>query len=539
MPRRKHAVHVTDDRAALVPGSAWWAYLRHSPGEKQDITSQRRAVAEFAAKQGVVIVRFWEDAGESGSSIEGRTAFDSMMQASRETPRPVAGVLLWNMARWARNDLESQFYRADLRLRGYAVISVGDDIPSGDIAIVMEALVDWKNRKYLEDLTKDIRRGLREIALKEVEVDGRKITGFSGGGQPPRGYRAVRVQTGTRHNGEPRYNSYWEIDPEWQGRVAQARAMFAAGESVAAIHRECALFTYYASYRDFWRNPTYTGQRRVGGTVVEGAHPAYDSAEQYAAILRRAGEYKPRDRSGTTSTANGAMLSGILVCGACSRPMYANQDQKGSFYRCAGRDSAARRRAAESGESVCSSSRATAATIDRGVVEALGEDLFSGPTLRRLVDLANARRAAGQRDVVQDRTRLTRDRKKLAREVENLVAFVAAGNASPAVSRGLAEKERGLAEVEAQLKALDVRADAEPIVLADERLEAIAAELRERLQSAQTEVVWALVRTFVGKVTLGDEQLMVEYSVDPGIFEGPMRGKCGYPRRVSNPRPAA
>ena len=83
MPRRRHQFIVRDERAALQPGSLWWAYCRVSLGEKQDIASQKRAVQEFADRHQLAVAHWWVDDHVSGSSIEGRNAFEAMVEESR------------------------------------------------------------------------------------------------------------------------------------------------------------------------------------------------------------------------------------------------------------------------------------------------------------------------------------------------------------------------------------------------------------------------------------------------------------------------
>jgi hypothetical protein len=39
-----------------------------------------------------------------------------------------------------------------------------DDVPTGDIAPVVEAIIGWKNERYLSDLSRDVKRGLHHLA---------------------------------------------------------------------------------------------------------------------------------------------------------------------------------------------------------------------------------------------------------------------------------------------------------------------------------------------------------------------------------------
>lgn len=545
MPRRRHALHILDDRAALVPGSYWWAYCRVSLGERQDIASQRRAVQEFADKHQIVIARWWIDDHVSGSSVEGREAFDAMAQTARREASQVAGILVWNLSRWARNDLESQLYRADLRLHGYAVVSVADDIPGGDISLLVEAFIDLKNRKFLEDLSKDTRRGLRDTVLREVEYDGRKVTGFSGGGFPPRGYKAKRIETGRRRNGEPRINAVWEIDPDWQERVTRARQMYAAGELTSAIHAECKLFKTLGCYHTWWGNETYAGVRRCGEVRVLGAHPAYDSPEQRAAILARlaqnANRHAPRP-----SSRHAQMLSGLIVCGHCGAPWHAHAHAKGDHYFC----SQAHRR-----DSPCKEKRVLCRALDAAIINALREKVFTPPALRAIVDHLNAERLKQQPESAKEKARLERERRKVMREVDNLVGYIAAGNVSRAVSATIRDKEKAVAELDARLDLLELQSRTQLQILLSER------ELQEAVDSAialldsdNAEKVWALVRAFVERVTISDGHVEItptlslqaldyqlgEYPQPAALPTGTLRleSSCCYPRgRLPGPRP--
>ena len=126
------------------------------------------------------------------------------MYAARHERQPVDGIIFWSFSRLARNQLDAQFTRSDLRRRGYVVHSMTDDVPMGEFAPVVEALIDWKNERFLKDLSRDVKRGLHDLAR----------AGYAPGGFPPRGYKSETVQIGTKRNGEPHIVSQWVPDPE-------------------------------------------------------------------------------------------------------------------------------------------------------------------------------------------------------------------------------------------------------------------------------------------------------------------------------------
>lgn len=108
MPRRKHQLIVSDDRAALQQGSLWWAYCRVTLGEKQVIASQKRAVPEFADRHQLVMAHWWVDDHVSGSCVEGRHAFGQMIEesATPRAPSPASSSGIWPVGHatiWSRN----------------------------------------------------------------------------------------------------------------------------------------------------------------------------------------------------------------------------------------------------------------------------------------------------------------------------------------------------------------------------------------------------------------------------------------------------
>jgi DNA invertase Pin-like site-specific DNA recombinase len=83
-----------------------------------------------------------------------------MMDHFRRGGVPESGVVIWKMSRFSRDIDDSQFYRADLRRRGYQVISISGNITEGPEGRFFEAAIDWLNERFLDDLSRDVKRGL-------------------------------------------------------------------------------------------------------------------------------------------------------------------------------------------------------------------------------------------------------------------------------------------------------------------------------------------------------------------------------------------
>src|SRR5215469_16935649 len=187
MSRRKNmiAVNVEGRQWDLPAGSHVWVYLRHSPGDTQTIDSQKQAMEEWCAANGWIIDRMFIDEAAKGGNDE-REQFQEMIALAHQKPRLVAGILLWDFGRFARNLLDAQFHKAELRRLGYVVLSKIDDIPNNDIAPLVEAFHDWKNEQYNKALSLSVKRGIKYI------VD----AGFCLNGKAPMGYRLEKVELG-------------------------------------------------------------------------------------------------------------------------------------------------------------------------------------------------------------------------------------------------------------------------------------------------------------------------------------------------------
>jgi len=213
MQRRK-AQKDLQRRWELAAGSRVWCYLRHSPGDNQTIDGQRAGMQHWCAENGWGIARMFTDEALEGSR-EDRDQFQLMMSLARQEPRLVDGIVLWSFSRFARDQLDAQFYKAELRKRGYAIISKIDDIPNNEMAPIYEAFIDWKNQRFHDDLSADVKRGL----MRTVEQ------GYWPGGTLPFGYLGKRVEIGRRHGGEPRYGLRVMKDEAVAERVALAWKM--------------------------------------------------------------------------------------------------------------------------------------------------------------------------------------------------------------------------------------------------------------------------------------------------------------------------
>jgi site-specific DNA recombinase len=136
------SINVDDiDPKDMPLGAKVWYYVRHSPGDNQTLDSQISAIRRLITEKQWNLTREFKDEGLSGKSTHNRKAFELMTHLARQKPRQADMLIIWEFSRFARDQLDSQFYRAELRRNGWKLLSMKDDIPKGPISPFFEALV--------------------------------------------------------------------------------------------------------------------------------------------------------------------------------------------------------------------------------------------------------------------------------------------------------------------------------------------------------------------------------------------------------------
>jgi site-specific DNA recombinase len=517
-PRKKPSSKIRMARSQEVPsGSLVWVYLRHSPGEDQDVRSQRWKAEAWCRERGYLVERWWLDEAKTGSQVAGRDQFEAMIRSSHASPPPVRAIVIWDWGRFARDDLEAQFFSADLRLRGYELLSIHDDIPSGEFQGIFEAFTRWKNWRYLVDLQANIMRGLDARVLGEVVIDGAVRKGFSGGGFPPVGYEARKAQIGTKPSGKPQMLTYWVMttDADLRARVAKAWQMALAsaqrGEKppIREIHRACRLYADPSAYYDMLESPTYAGVRKVGNREVADAHEAYLTVAEWELIRRTMpqGKLSPRDDH-PKRVASAFLLSGITYCGYCGARIDLERQRARSdaaSLRCAARKKDA---------SACHLMKLSYAVFMDGILHIMRTEVLTEARIRRAVDELNARLSASRSDAAERRRGLMKEISAIERSIERLLDLAEAGNASAAVRARLADREAEKADKERMLAHLAAEGHAaKPLKVTDRTVRELVASLQQQLDEASEESLRRLLRTYVRRVEITNETGTVFFTV--------------------------
>ncbi|WP_028603653.1 recombinase family protein [Ottowia thiooxydans] len=164
------------------------AYLRMS-SDKQDLSlsTQLEAIRSYAFKNGLTLIKIYQDAAKSGLRIENRDGMKELLRDVLEVPPPFEVVLVYDVSRWGRfQDIDAAaYYEYTCRMNGVRVVYVQE--PFGSDIDPLTALLKTLKRAMAAEYA-------RELGVKTRAGQDRAIQlGFQMGSLPPLGLRRVAI----------------------------------------------------------------------------------------------------------------------------------------------------------------------------------------------------------------------------------------------------------------------------------------------------------------------------------------------------------
>jgi len=280
-------------------------YARYSPGPDQreeSIEGQIRECTEYAERHGITVVGHYADRGISGRT-DNRAEFQRMLKDCEK--RLFDAIIVWKINRFGRNREEIAINKVRCRKHGVKVLYAKEHIPDGPEGIILESVLEGMAEYYSANLAQDVKRGMKENALKCMSAGGTTLFGYQIG-----------------------QDRHYEIHPT-NGPVMQwAFEQYDSGRSMTDIVNEINArgiksatgkpFTTN-SLRTALRNRKYTGVFIFDDVEIEGGMPALVEKDRFERVQRRL------DMNRRAPARNKAkvdyLLTGKVFCGHCSAPM--------------------------------------------------------------------------------------------------------------------------------------------------------------------------------------------------------------------------
>ena len=296
-------------------------YARYSAGKdqtSQSIEGQVRVCRAYIESQGWEYTGLFADEHITGRTDQ-RPQFQAMIRAAEA--RKFDALVVYSTDRFSRDRLHSITYKAKLRDLGIKICYAAEGITDTPEGILLESLMEGWAQYYSEELSRKVKRGMKETALK----------GKSTGGQRTFGYRTGPDQV-------------LIIDEVEAQAVREAYKLRASGETIAEITRRLNAkglkgakgrpFTVN-SVKYILTNRRYLGHFTFDDVEIPGGCPAIIDQETFDEVQSR----HMKNKKFSPKNKEDFLLSGKLTCGTCGGPLsgrsgHGRSGQKYSYYIC-------------------------------------------------------------------------------------------------------------------------------------------------------------------------------------------------------------
>lgn len=458
-------------------------YTRKSVTEGLDqafnsLDAQRETVEAYVKSQRtngwVALPERYDDGGFTGANTD-RPAFQRLL-ADIEAGK-VDAVAVYRTDRLSRSLLDFTQLIEGFNRKGISFVSVTESFdtttPMGRLTMNMLATFAQFERESIAQRTRD-----KMVASRR--------RGMWTGGRPVLGYDVVNKKLVANESEAEQVREIYRLYLDGGSITALCDVLRARGWAAKSWTNADGKYVRGGPFckstlHALLTNPLYVGKVRAAGEVCEGEHDAIVDEDLWQAVQDRlaanadAGPKRTRVRNKA-----GAILKGLLYCGACGSPMTYHYTQQGgrkyAYYVCA--------RTMKQGATSCPGSRVAVGELDAFVLDqirAVGRD----PGLLRAVVEADQRARQAKRPEVAARVRLARqEHDRLEAERANLVEAVAEGGGKLLMPRlrdadeALAKAHQALTGAQRELAALDAaQPDPAAIQVAIADLEPVWAEL--------------------------------------------------------------
>ncbi|MBM3949537.1 MAG: recombinase family protein [SAR202 cluster bacterium] len=489
-------------------------YARVS-SEKQDvdlsISAQLKALREYVHKHGYQIVREFVDEAESGRTAD-RPVFQEMIALARRKPAPFDTILVWKLARFARNREDSIIYKSLLRKHGVQVVSINEPVDNSPTGKMLEGIIEVIDEFYSANLAQEVTRGMREAASR----------GYWVSAGTPYGYRRVKIRDGDVERAK------LELEPEAAAVVKHIFALASSGMGVVEITKRLNAEGIASPRGRRWGkgavhnvlvNPVYAGtlvwgksghyHRSAGLTpvTVESAFPAVVDRDTYETVQVQLRSRGPKVMAPRTVSSR-YLLSGLLRCGECGSAMSGQPGKSGRYlyYVCATKTRV--------GRGICRSRPVPANTMEDFVLEKVRDVLLEDDHVEEMVRLVNEEMTALRSDL-QGKTRAIQAQiTEVTHRLDRLYDVLETGRVS---LDDLAPRIKSLSgrrgELEQTMSQLERQNAPESNYMFDRKavtdyLRELKAVLRHGTASEQK----AVLRCFVRSVVKSDAAVTVNYT---------------------------
>ncbi|MBQ9658042.1 MAG: recombinase family protein [Clostridia bacterium] len=479
------------------------AYARYSSDNQREesITAQLRAIHEWANNNGHTIIKEYIDEALTARTDK-RPNFIQMIEDSKVYDWD--GVVVHKLDRFARNRYHSAMYKKILKSSGKRLYSVLEKLDDSPESIIMESVIEGMNEYYSANLSREVKKGLKENALVCKH----------NGGTPPLGY------------GVDKDLHYFIIEKE-AAAVKIIFEKFLEGYTYPQICNILSKKHYktktgkefgYNSIHDILKNEKYTGvyiygygsrakkrdQPNEDIIKIEDGMPKIIEKGIFDSVQEK---MKGRKNMGGSYKAKQAyFLSGLIVCGKCGHNYVgAAKSDKRIVYECSGKKT-----------TKCDNSYIKKDYIEKLVLDKLKNILINENNLKILTERVNDMYKDLYKDSKNDKKETIQELNDINRKIANINNAIINGfyNSSMNEESRLLEQQKEIAE----RKLFMIENISKKTELSIEDIKSLLKDDITAIRNEDLDRLKIIVPKYVKKIVINPENIDIQVIFDNNIF---------------------
>lgn len=321
------------------------AYARFSSSNQREesITAQNRFIRMYADNHNMEVIGWYADHARTGKTVD-RPQFQKLLSDAKNCPE-FTSIIVHKFDRFSRSTEDTLHYIKLFKDYGVNVISVSENVDDSPAGRLMLTLMSSVNEYYVNNLSAEVFKGMRETALQCRWT----------GGTAPLGYDVVDQQLVVNEHEAKAVRLIFEMtaDGYGYGEIIDKLNILGYKTKKNKIFGKNSLYSIIT-------NPRYTGQyvfnRRTSANSlnkrnnhsykpeseiirIDGGCPAIVSKD----LWKRANAVRRATRSSYSNAQHAYLLTGLLYCKHCGGKFHGNisrHRKKGleyTTYRCSTR----------------------------------------------------------------------------------------------------------------------------------------------------------------------------------------------------------
>lgn len=406
------------------------AYARFSSDmqREESIDAQIRAIKEYCQKNNIELIRFYSDEGISGTT-DNRPQFQEMIKNITD----IDYVVVHKLDRFSRNRYDSAVYKRKLKQKGIKVLSVLENLDDSPESVIMESVLEGMSEYYSRNLSREVKKGLKENALKCQYTGGTIAYGYSIDENKmfiinEKEAEAVRIIFRMFVDG---YNYNQIIDElERQGHKTRKGGKFKKTTLYDMLKNERYKGTFIFSKNDYdfttGRRNSHKQKSREQMIIIENGNPAIVSPELWEQAQKRKQINRYQNNMISKKQHRIYLLSGLIFCKSCNSKIVAKTRKNYGYYFCPCKE--------------CEEKSYRDYKLEDKVVDAIDKILFNDINKKKIADYMQDYYNSGE--VTKNLKKLEKELNTINEQLENVLNAIMNGFQNEVVKNKLNELEK-------------------------------------------------------------------------------------------------